>query len=86
MSGSRGWISAEAASVYMSRLGNTADVLPDPPPGPALSRDPDDDYVIHLARLHNAEVIITGDGDLLDWPDQDPPVITPAEFEQKHLS
>ncbi len=79
----RKWISIEAAGLYVDTLGTTADVQPDPAPGPALTRDPDDDYVIHLARAHNAEVIVSGDADLLEWDDQDPPVIPPAEFEAR---
>jgi putative PIN family toxin of toxin-antitoxin system len=79
----RKWISVEAAERYVDTLATMADVRPDPAPGPALSRDPDDDYVIHLARVHNAEVIVSGDADLLDWKEQDPPVISPAEFETR---
>lgn len=77
------WISLKAAELYVMTLATAADVLPDPAPGPALTRDPDDDYVIHLARAHNAGVIVSGDADLLEWDEQDPPVITPAEFETR---
>jgi putative PIN family toxin of toxin-antitoxin system len=79
----RTWISLEAAEVYVTTLATLADVRPNPAPGPALTRDPDDDYVIHLARAHNAEVIVSGDADLLEWGEQDPPVISPAEFETR---
>ena len=48
-----------------------------------MTRDPGDDYVIYLARAHNAEVIVSGDADLLEWDAQDPPVIPPAEFEAR---
>ena len=41
-------------------------------------------YVIHLARQHGADFIVTGDADLLEWPGQDPPVMPPAGFEE-HL-
>ncbi|MGF1667019.1 MAG: hypothetical protein ACFCVC_12200 [Acidimicrobiia bacterium] len=34
-------------------MATAADPRPDPAPGPALTRDPDDDYVIHLARAHD---------------------------------
>jgi predicted nucleic acid-binding protein len=43
--------------------------------GPALTRDPDDDYVIHLARAHDADYIVSGDADLLEWTEQDPRVV-----------
>jgi putative PIN family toxin of toxin-antitoxin system len=79
----RRWITLEAAELFLARLVTAADVHPDPPPGPVLTRDPDDDYVIHLARQHGADLIVSGDADLLDWADQDPPVITPALFMQR---
>ena len=46
------------------------------------TRDADDDYLIALARLHGAELIVSGDKDLLEWAVQDPPVVTPADFEE----
>jgi len=79
----RKWISMEAAERYLATLATIADVRPDPAPGPVLTRDPDDDYVIRLARAHDAEVIVSGDADLLEWKEQDPPVISPAEFETR---
>ena len=45
------------------------------------TRDPNDDYLVALARDHNADYIVTGDKDLLEWPEQLPPAITPAAFE-----
>jgi putative PIN family toxin of toxin-antitoxin system len=79
----RKWISMAAAGLYVDTLDTIADVHPDPAPGPALTRDPDDDYVIHLARAHNAEVIVSGDADLLEWDEQNSPVIPPADFETR---
>lgn len=78
----RRWISVDNARVYMERIGTTADVREDPQPGPTLTRDPDDDFVIYLARESRADVIVSGDGDLLEWPEQHPPVVAPARFEQ----
>ena len=43
--------------------------------------DADDDYLVALARQHDADYIVTGDKDLLEWDDQVPPAITPAAFE-----
>jgi uncharacterized protein len=78
----RRWISIEDARLYVERLATTAGVRDDPPEGPPLTRDPDDDFIIYLAREQNADWIISGDGDLLQWPEQEPPVVTPAQFEQ----
>lgn len=78
----RRWISLEAAALYIQRLHTTADILGDPSPGLPLTRDPNDDSIIYLAREHHAEMIVSGDADLLEWPEQDPPVITPEAFER----
>lgn len=75
-------ISVEDARVYVERLTTTAGVRDDPPDGPSLTRDPDDDFVVYLAREQKADLIVSGDSDLLDWPEQDPPVVTPARFVQ----
>lgn len=77
----RKWISLETAERYITTLTVVADVVPDPASGPALTRDPDDDYVIHLARARDVDFIVSGDADLLEWHEQNPPVIPPAEFE-----
>lgn len=76
----RNWISLQVAEQYLTTLSTTADVQPDPASGPELTRDPADDYVIHLARAHHADLIVSGDGDLLEWGEQNPPVIPPAQF------
>lgn len=79
----RRWISVPAAELYLTRLATAADIQPDPEPGPRLSRAPDDDYVIYLARQNNAEFIVTGDDDLRQWSDQTPPTMSPSEFEAR---
>lgn len=79
----RKWISLEAAGMYIDKVTATADVQPDPEPGPTLTRDPADDYVIYLARGHDADLIVSGDADLLEWRGQSPPVMAPADFEER---
>jgi predicted nucleic acid-binding protein len=39
--------------------------------------------VIHLAQAHDVDYIVSGDADLLEWDEQHPPVIPPAEFEAR---
>ena len=46
----------------------------DPHEIPAVSRDPDDDYLLALAADHEAARIVTGDADLLDIVDPPIPV------------
>jgi putative PIN family toxin of toxin-antitoxin system len=56
-----------------------ATVLEDPRDIEAVLRDPEDDYLLALARQADAEAIVTGDRDLLDHTDLDPPAISPRE-------
>lgn len=56
-----------------------ATVLGDPEDPPSVVRDPDDDYLIALAVSGRAEAIVTGDRDLLDAENLQPPAITPRE-------
>ncbi len=44
-----------------------------------MSRDPNDDYLVALARRSGAEALISGDDDLLSLTDLDPPVLSPAQ-------
>jgi putative PIN family toxin of toxin-antitoxin system len=50
-------------------------VLADPTDALALLRDPDDDYLVALARGAGAEAIVSGDKDLLDHPGLEPPAM-----------
>lgn len=54
-------------------------VLADPTVSPVLLRDPDDDYLVALARDSGAEAIVSGDKDLLDHPDLEPRAIGARE-------
>ena len=48
---------------------------------PRRSVDPDDDYLIALALASEADLIVSGDRDLLELEGQDlPRVVRPAEF------
>jgi putative PIN family toxin of toxin-antitoxin system len=70
------------ARAFVHAIRVVADVVGAPATRPSYTRDPDDDYLIALARQHNADVIVSGDKDLLDWNEQQPPVVTPAAFER----
>lgn len=74
------WISLELADELIDGLAQDATLAPDPPALPGLSRDPDDDYLIALARATDADYLISGDGDLLDLAEPDPPVLSPRQF------
>ena len=76
----RKWIALDVAQHFVETLRVLADVVPDPAEVEAATRDVDDDYLVALAREHTADYIVTGDKDLLEWPEQRPPVLTPAAF------
>ena len=51
----------------------------------AISRDPDDDMIIETALKGNADVLVTGDSDILSLrPLHDIDIVTPAEFVKKY--
>jgi putative PIN family toxin of toxin-antitoxin system len=79
----RKWISLETASLFVGTIGTLVDLVDDPAQIDTATCDSDDDYLIALARENGAELIVSGDKDLLDWESQRPPVITPSEFEQR---
>jgi putative PIN family toxin of toxin-antitoxin system len=60
-------------------IAEAATVLDDPVEVDATLRDPDDDYLVALAREAGAEVIVSGDGDLLDHVGLEPAAISPRE-------
>ena len=74
-------IDPELAGLYLATIQRIAQLVADPVSVAAHTRDADDDYLIALAREHGADYIVTGDKDLLEWPEQHPPAITPAAFE-----
>ena len=75
-------VDPELAQLYMATVRRIADVVSDPVPIAAATRDADDDYLVALCREHSVGWIVTGDKDLLEWEDQMPRAITPAAFEE----
>ena len=69
----RGRLTEEERAAFPPMLGALAVLLEDPTCPPPILRDPDDDYLVALARVANATAIITGDRDLLDHDGLEPP-------------
>lgn len=67
---------AEAAEA-LAMLADGGVMLEDPVEVEAILRDPDDDYLVALARAAGAEAIVSGDGHLLDHVGLEPPAISP---------
>lgn len=72
-------IPAEDRDQIVAALGRIAIMHDDPESPPAVLRDPDDDYLVALARDADVEAIVTGDRDLLEHPELEPPAITPRD-------
>ena len=75
------WIDIATAELFIETVSAAAELVADPEQVRRVTRDRDDDYLVSLARAHKADYIVSGDRDLLDWSEQDPPVIAPAAFE-----
>ncbi len=59
----------------LTGIADACTMLDDPPEIDTILRDPEDDYLVALARAAKAELIVTGDKDLLEHIDLDPPAI-----------
>lgn len=75
-------ISETDANEFVAAIRVLASVVPDPRVVVSTTRDAGDDYLVALAREHDAAWIVTGDEDLLEWVEQRPPAIAPARFEE----
>jgi putative PIN family toxin of toxin-antitoxin system len=76
----RRYVSESEAAAYIELVRQIATLQDDPPPaGVPLSADPDDEYLIDLARVAGADVLVSGDAHLLDLRGQ-LPIMPPAEF------
>ena len=76
-------ISAEQLNQFGTLLTLLAEQIEEiEPPIPAVSRDPDDDYVLAYALIGAADYLVTGDKDLLVLSGQIPSleILTPAQF------
>jgi hypothetical protein len=76
----RAWVSVEDAAAFVTVIELDAMLFEDPPPtdGGGVA-DPDDQYLIDLARVARADALVTGDARLLDRRGQ-LPIVTPRQF------
>jgi putative PIN family toxin of toxin-antitoxin system len=76
----RRYVSEAEADAYVELIRIEAVIHADPAPSPEpLSADPDDEYLIGLARDARGDAIVSGDAHLLDLRAVIP-AMTPAEF------
>ena len=70
----------DEARVYVEALAGGAVLVRDPDEVPAVTADPDDDYLIALAFAAAADALVSGDQHLTDLGDPPVPVLTPREL------
>jgi len=77
----RRYLSIDEARRFVADLAAVMSLVADPPPPhPAVCRDPDDDYLVALARAARVDALVTGDRDLLVLEDIGVAVITPRSL------
>jgi len=75
------FISRQEASEFVDYLRRTADLRSDPRLVIGLvPEDPDDDYLVALAREAGVDYLVSGDDHLVRLPSPRPPVVTPAQL------
>lgn len=74
------YVNGETASEFVAWLERVAVTVPDPVDIPAISPDPDDDYLVALARIGRASVIVSGDAHLFGLRLEEMRVLSPAAF------
>jgi putative PIN family toxin of toxin-antitoxin system len=82
----RKYISADEAARFVADLAAQTALTVDPPgPRPTVCRDPDDDYLVALAKASNAEAVISGDGDLhaIDPSELAVEILTPRQLVER---
>lgn len=73
-------IDSALADDFVHWLGRIAISVPDPVTVRPVSPDPNDDYLIALALVGRADVIVSGDAHLLGLSDSAPRTLSPAAF------
>lgn len=75
----RRYVEADEIDAYLDVLRSITTPQPDPAGIDDIEcRDPDDAYLIALARRTGADALVSGDRDLTELHDPRPPVLTPA--------
>ncbi len=60
----RAWVSVEQVEAYVDAIRHHAELVDDPDELSPVSRDPDDDYLIALARAAGVDALVSGDDDV----------------------
>lgn len=82
----RKYLSADEAARFVADLAAQTILTVDPPaPHPRVCRDPDDDYLVALAKASEADAVISGDLDLhaIDPDGPGVEILTPRQFTER---
>lgn len=75
----RRWVSTEQVDAYLAAIKDRAELVPDPGDVTAVSSDPDDDYLVALARAADVDALVSGDEDLTSLELGDLDILTPRQ-------
>jgi putative PIN family toxin of toxin-antitoxin system len=71
---------------FLALLREYGEVVPDADDAPRRSRDPDDDYLLGVCENGRADVLITGDKDLLVLKEHEATtIVTVAAFRRRYM-
>jgi len=76
----RRYLTVDEAERYVAGVGSRAETRPDPQAVSPIAHDPKDDYLIALAREAAADVIVSGDVDLLVLEGIELPILSPSRL------
>jgi uncharacterized protein len=74
----RRWITTDEATAFVDLLEREAEQWVDPVEVAPTTGDPKDDYLVALHRNCQADLLVSGDSDLLDLAADDVTVLTPG--------
>lgn len=74
----RRYVTIDEVNAFVAEVAQYGTPLTDSADAPAVTRDPNDDYLVALAQAGHAQAIVSGDRDLTELVDHDPPVLTPV--------
>jgi predicted nucleic acid-binding protein len=76
----RRWINAAEAELFVDRLYQEAESWTDPKDIPPVTGDPKDDYLVALYHASHADLLVSGDSDVLGADSETVQVTTPGHL------
>lgn len=75
----RAWVSTEQVEEYLAAIRGRAELVSDPDDVTPVRNDPDDDYLVALARAAGVDALVSGDEDLISLDLGDLDILTPRQ-------